>query len=127
MSVRTEDWDTVAAKISRKYEDALIRGDEQVRVGHISTGSPELDVAMRGGIPQGRFTRFYGGYGSTKTMTSLTCISEAQKKGLKCVLFNAEKRYEAEFAEKLGVNTRELHVVKETSIEAIGEIWVSLL
>lgn len=127
MPVHTDNWDQVAARINRKYENALLRGNERARIGHISTGSPELDVAMRRGVPQGRFTRFYGGFGSTKTMTALSCIAQAQKLGLKCVLFNVEKRYEPEFANSLGVDTKSLHVVTETSIETIGDIWESLL
>lgn len=127
MPVQPENWDVVAARISRKYAKALRRGNEHTRVGHISTGSPELDVAMRGGVPRGRFTRCYGGFGSTKTMTALSCIAEAQRLGLTCVLFNIEKRYEAEFAKALGVNVNELRVVTETSIETIGDIWESLL
>lgn len=127
MPVNTENWEAVAARINRKYEDALVLGNSMARVGHISTGSPELDVAMRGGVPRGRMTRFYGGYGSTKTMTALGCIAEAQRQGLRCVLFNAEKRYEQEFAKELGVDTKALHIVTQTSIEAIGDIWESLL
>jgi RecA/RadA recombinase len=127
LPVRPENWEAVAARINRKYEDALRRGNEQARVEHISTGSPELDVAMRRGVPRGRFTRLYGGFGSTKTMTALSCIAEAQRIGLNCVLFNIEKRYEEEFARSLGVDTKKLHVVSETSIEAIGDIWESLL
>lgn len=121
MPVDTDNIDAVIAKINRKYEDTLHYASTQIKVQHISTGSPELDVAMGGGVPRGRWCRFYGGYGSTKTSTSLACIAEAQKQGLVCALFNIEKRFEKEFAQRLGVDTDKLLLVEGTSIEEVGE------
>ncbi len=73
MTVRVDDYDAVVAKINAKYANSLRRGNEQVKVKSISTGSPELDVAMGRGVPMGRWTRFYGGYGclapETKVLT----------------------------------------------------------
>lgn len=127
MPVDPSNWDTVAAAINKKYTDALIMGDQQQRVDSISTKSPELDVAMGGGVPQGRWTRFYGDFGSTKTMTALCVIAEAQKLGLICAYYNIEKRYESRLAYRLGVDTSKLRIVPSESIEAIGEKMESLL
>lgn len=127
MTVNPENYDAIAARINRKYEDALHFGNEQVRVDSISTASPELNVAMGKGVPQGRFTRFYGGFGATKTMTAYAVIAEAQKMGLTCALFNIEKRYESDFAQDRGIDTKKLRLINQTSIEAIGDIWESLL
>jgi RecA/RadA recombinase len=122
MPVDTSNIDSVIAKINRKYEKNLIHAASTiVNPGFISTGSPELDVAMGGGVPRGRFTRFYGGFGSTKTMTALHCIVVAQKLGLKCVLFNIEKRFDKAFAKRIGIDIDALIVVEGTSIEEIGE------
>lgn len=121
MSVDTGNLDSVISKINRKYENSIRRGSEQVKVKHISTGSPELDVAMGGGVPIGRFTRFYGAFGSTKTMTALSVIAEAQRMGLTCSFFNIEKRFESEFAKRKGIDTKKLIVSEGTSIEEIGE------
>ena len=127
MSVKPEDYDAIVSAINRKYEGAILRGNEQIRLPSISTGSPELDVAMGGGIPQGRWTRFYGGYGSTKTMTAYSVIAEAQKMGLLAAYYNIEKRYEEEFAEARGINTKELTLVQGTTIEEITDKMESLL
>lgn len=121
MPVDTSNLDAVVARINRRYENSLHYASEQLAIKHLSTGSPELDVAMGGGIPLGHFVRFYGGFGSTKSSTSLACIAEAQKAGLVCCLCNIEKRFEKSFAERLGVNTDKLIIVEGTTIEEIGE------
>jgi recombination protein RecA len=128
MPVETKNLDAVIARINRKYERNLIHAAAQViNPGFITTGSPELDVAMGGGVPRGRFTRFYGGFGSTKTMTALYCIAAAQQLGLVCVYFNIEKRFEKEFAKRIGIDVDKLIVVEGTSIEEIGEKFEALL
>lgn len=122
MPVDTSNLDSVIAKINRKYERNLIHAASKIiNPGFISTGSPELDAAMGGGVPRGRWTRFYGGFGSTKTMTSLHCIVQAQKLGLTCALFNIEKRFDKEFARRIGIDVDKLIIVEGTSIEEIGE------
>jgi recombination protein RecA len=121
MPVDTSQLDAVIAKINRKYEDTIRRGNQQAKVTFLSTGSPELDVAMGGGVPLHHWTRFYGGYGSTKTMTALRVIAAAQRAGLTCVFFNVEKRYDAEFAAERGIDTKKLILVNGSSIEEITD------
>jgi protein RecA len=127
LPVDPSNYDAVVAKINRKYENALRWGNEQVQCARIPTGSPELDIAMGGGVPQGRWTRFYGGYGSTKTMTAYSVIAAAQRMGLMCALFNVEKRYEKDFARERGIDTKQLTLVEGTTVEEIAEKMESLL
>jgi recombination protein RecA len=122
MSVRPEDYDEIVSRINKKYEGDIRRGNEYETVARISTGSLELDLAMGGGIPIGRWTRFYGGYHSTKTVTALNAIREAQDMGLLCAYYNVEKQYDADLArDKIGLNTDELTLVEGATIEEIGE------
>ena len=67
--------------INKKYTDGIHFGNEQAEVTSISTGSPELDIAMGGGVPQGRSSRFYGGYGSTKTLYGVDGDQGSAKNG----------------------------------------------
>ena len=120
--VRPEDYNDIVARIGRKYEGDLKHGDEYENPKRISTGSLELDAAMGGGIPVGRWARFYGSYHSCKTLTSLNVIREAQAMGFTCAYYNIEKQYDPKFAqEKIGLDTHELTVVEGTTIEEIGE------
>jgi len=122
MTVRPEDYDDIVAKINKKYSGDIRRGNDYETVARISTGSLELDLAMGGGVPMGRWTRFYGGYHSTKTLTALSTIREAQNMGLLCAYYNVEKQYDADFArDKIGLNPDELTLVEGASIEEIGE------
>lgn len=128
MPVHPEERDEIIARINRKYEGDLRAGDQMEECDGISTGSLELDAAMGGkGVPQGRVTRFYGGYSSTKTLTTYNVIAEAQKMGLTCAYYNIEKQYVPEFVEARGVATSELTIVEGTTIEEIGEKLESLL
>lgn len=121
MPVEHENFNEVLNKISRKYEDDIRMGDRYENPPRISTGSLELDAAMGGGIPQGRFSRFYGGYHSCKTLTALNVIAEAQKLGLSCAYYNIEKQYDPEFAKIRGVQPEKLAIVEGTTIEEIGD------
>lgn len=128
MAVRPEDYDAIIAKIAKKYEGDIRKGDDYEIVPRISTGSLELDAAMSGGVPVGRWTRFYGGYHSTKTLTALSVIREAQQMGLMCAYYNVEKQYDEVFArERIGLNPSELTIVEGASIEEIGEKMEALM
>jgi recombination protein RecA len=128
MGVRTEDYDEIVAKINKKYGDSIRRGNDYEIVPRISTGSLELDVAMGGGVPIGRWTRFYGGYHSTKTLTALRVAAESQAMGLTVAYYNVEKQYDAPFAaSKMGVETDELTIVEGATIEEIGEKMEALM
>lgn len=123
MAVVPENYDDIVARINRKYEGSIRLGADYEKVGGIPTPSPELNAAMGGeGVPEGRWTRFYGGYHSTKTLNALATLGNAQRKGLTCAYYNVEKQYDPVFAkEKLGVDVDALTVVEGTTIEEIGE------
>ena len=128
MTVRPDDYDEIVAQINKKYEGDIRRGNEYEHAARLSTGSLALDLAMGGGIPIGRWTRFYGGYHSTKTLTALNVIREAQKAGLLCAYYNVEKQYDVKFAKKnIGLDTDALTLVEGASIEEIGDKMESMM
>jgi recombination protein RecA len=122
LPVHPADYEEIVARVNRKYNNAISRGDQIENPPRISTGSLELDVAMGGGMPVGRWVRFYGAYSSTKTLRALITAREAQKLGFTVAYYNIEKQYDPVFAaEKIGLNTKELTVVQGTTVEEIGE------
>ena len=128
MSVRRDEYEEVVARINRKYENSIHKGNTFEEVQGISTGSPEMDAAMGGfGVPRGRWTRFYGAYSSTKTLSAFSVIAEAQRLGLTCAYYNVEKQYTPDFVAERGVDIKALDVVEGTSVEEIGEQMESLL
>jgi recombination protein RecA len=117
----------VVAALEKQYEGTIQKGDEFDSPDRIPTGSLELDYITNGGIPMGRWTRFYGSFSSTKTRSVWSVIAEAQKMGLECVYYNAEKQYEPESVARTGVDISELEVVDGSTIEEIGEKLEAML
>lgn len=73
-------------------------------INRLSTGSITLDLALGGGIPEGRFIELSGAYSSTKTTQALHIIREAQKKGYVCALVDVEGTTDEAFLESIGVD-----------------------
>lgn len=114
--------------IKKTYgESAMLRGNEKPDLRRISTGSLELDYAIGGGVPLGRWCHFFGPKSSGKTLTAYNVIAEAQRMGLTCAYYNAEKQYDEEWCQKHGIDTKALHLVEGTVIEEIGAKMHTLL
>ena len=128
MPVDPNELNRALSNIRKQYGEGTVRtGDTYLNPDRISTGSLELDLVLGGGVPQGRWSHFYGGKNSAKTLTALNVIGNAQKQGLNCALYNVEKQYTAEWASKHGVNNESLTLVEETKIEDIGAIMEELM
>lgn len=75
----------------------------------ISTGSMSLDLALGiGGVPAGRIIEIFGPESSGKTTVCLHVIANAQAKGGKCVIIDAEHAIDPGYAKKIGVDTENL-------------------
>ena len=61
---------------------------KKMNIGRINTGSISLDIALGGGMPQGRIIEIYGPESSGKTTLSLHCIAECQKKNFGYIRFD---------------------------------------
>ena len=66
----------IAAEHGRDFEQALM-----------STGSPELDALMGGGLARGTNTLLMGPSGVGKTTTAIRCVLAALERGESCVYF----------------------------------------
>jgi recombination protein RecA len=94
----------------------------------ISTGCLSLDVALGvGGVPRGRICEIYGPESSGKTTLALHIIAEAQKAGGYAAFIDAEHALDIYWAEKLGVNLKELRVTQPDSGEQALEITETLV
>ncbi len=89
----------------------------------ISTGSLGLDIALGvGGLPRGRVIEIYGPESSGKTTLTLQVIAEAQRAGGTAAFVDAEHALDPVYAEKLGVNVKELLVSQPDTGEQALEI-----
>jgi recombination protein RecA len=89
----------------------------------ISTGSLTLDIATGiGGLPRGRIVEIYGPESSGKTTLTLQVIAECQKMGGTAAFIDAEHALDANYAEALGVNIKELLISQPDTGEQALEI-----
>ncbi len=91
------------------------------------TGSISLDIALGGGVPQGRIIEIYGPESSGKTTLSLHIVSELQKKGGTAAFVDAEHALDPEYAKKIGVKTNDLIISQPDSGEQALEIVEALV
>jgi len=89
----------------------------------VSTGSLGLDIALGvGGLPKGRVIEIYGPESSGKTTLTLQVIAEAQRNGGTAAFVDAEHALDPVYAEKLGVNVKDLLVSQPDTGEQALEI-----
>jgi recombination protein RecA len=89
----------------------------------VSTGSLGLDIALGvGGLPKGRVVEIYGPESSGKTTLALTVIAQVQRLGGTAAFVDAEHALDPAYAEKLGVDVKELLVSQPDNGEQALEI-----
>jgi recombination protein RecA len=110
---------------------AIMRlADEEVErdIQVVSTGSLGLDIALGvGGLPRGRVVEVYGPESSGKTTLTLQVISEMQHLGGTCAFIDAEHALDAQYAQKIGVDLRELLISQPDTGEQALEIVDALV
>ena len=128
------DLDQIIKDINNKVKDdtAIMRlGDGKKKLKDIetvSTGSLSLDVATGiGGVPKGRIVEIYGPESSGKTTLTLHIIAEAQKSGGNAAFIDVEHALDPLYADKIGVDTKNLLISQPDDGEQALEIAESLI
>ncbi len=94
----------------------------------IPTGCLTLDLALGiGGLPRGRIIEIYGPESSGKTTVSLHVVAEAQKLGGTAAFIDAEHALDPIYAQRLGVDIKNLYVSQPDTGEQGLEIAESLV
>lgn len=81
------------------------------------SGSIALDVALGGGIPQGRIMELYGFESAGKSLVATKAMAEVQKLGGVVSLIDFEMSFDPSFARKLGLNPDELIISQPETME----------
>ncbi len=105
--------DVVLNQIEKSFgKGSIMRlGDDACKsdVPVISTGALSLDLALGiRGLPRGRIVEIFGPESSGKTTLCLHVIANAQRAGGTCAIIDAEHAIDPVYAEKIGVNTKDL-------------------
>ncbi len=122
---------TTLEKLDKTYGKGTVMRLSDTKVldiGCISTGSLGLDLALGiGGIPRGRVVEIYGPESSGKTTLAMHCIAEAQKLGGLAAFIDAEHAFDAGYAKKLGIDTKNLLISQPDNGEQALEIAENLI
>ncbi len=129
---KTKALDAALAQIERAFGKGSImrlgKGQGQIEIETVSTGSLGLDIALGvGGLPRGRIVEIFGPESSGKTTLALHTIAEAQKKGGSCAFIDAEHALDPVYARKLGVNLEDLLISQPDTGEQALEICDTLV
>ena len=130
-SQKRQALETTLANLSKQFGAGTfvnLRDKATSNIPAISTGSLAIDDAIGiGGIPEGRIVEIYGPEASGKTTLTLSIIAQAQKAGKICAFIDAENALDLAYARKLGVNTDDLILTQENTVETCLEIADALI
>ena len=99
-----------------------------IKVEAIGTGSFSLDLALGvGGFPKGRIIEIFGPESSGKTTLALHAVAQVQKRDGKAAFIDAEHALDPEYAEKIGVNMKDLIISQPDNGEEALNILESLV
>lgn len=99
----------------------------KIDVATIPTGSLSLDLALGGGLPQGRIIEIYGPESSGKTTLALHAVAEVQKNGGTAAFIDAEHALDPEYAARIGINLDTLLISQPDTGEQALEIVETLV
>jgi len=118
-------------QIKTKFGDGAIMkfGDaRKTNVDAIPTGCLSLDLALGiGGVPRGRIIEVFGPEASGKTTLAQHIVSEVQKQGGIAAFVDAEHALDPDYAQKIGVNIKELLISQPDTGEQALEIVETLV
>ena len=100
-----------------------------IEVERFSSGCIDIDEALGGGWPKGRFVEVFGPESGGKTTATLHAVAEHQKKypDEDCALIDTEFSFDESYAKRIGVNTKYMIVHQPESGEQALNILKQLL
>lgn len=123
--------ETALSQIEKQFGKGAVMKlgqNSALNVGHVSTGSLSLDIALGiGGLPRGRIVEIFGPESSGKTTLSLHCIAEGQKNGGNVAFIDVEHALDPVYAAALGVDVDSLLVSQPDTGEDALEIAEALI
>ncbi|HMQ31863.1 MAG TPA: recombinase RecA [Chloroflexaceae bacterium] len=135
MAISPEKEKALAAamsQIDRKFGKGSImkmgEASAKLAIEVIPTGATALDIALGvGGLPRGRVIEIFGPESSGKTTLAQHIVAEAQKLGGVCAFIDAEHAFDPIYAERCGVNIKDLLVSQPDTGEQALEICETLV
>lgn len=86
-----------------------------------------LTKALGGGLGYGRISTIHGSKSAGKSSMMLQMVGDAQRDGKVCGWVDAEKAFDTAWAERLGVNCKELILTRASDMARAGDEIVALI
>jgi len=122
---------TAMEQIKEKFgEGSIMRFGEtrKSNVDAVPTGCLSLDVALGiGGVPRGRIIEIFGPEASGKTTLAQHIVAEVQKMGGIAAFIDAEHALDPDYANKIGVNVKDMLISQPDTGEQALEIVETLV
>ena len=117
-----------AAVLEKMMKDGKLTmgNDPKFVLEWISTGIPQLDKILGGGVPRGRITVFFGEYSAAKTFLVQMLAKQAIAQGLTVGYIDTERSYDPTWWEQVGIPLDKIMVSQPTHGEAAVDIMVAL-
>jgi protein RecA len=107
------EFDSIVSSLRKTHGDGIVHSAiDTPPVSHCPTGAFTLDLALCGGIPEGKATMVYGKESSGKTTLCKKIVANYQQKypDRKVVWVDSEKMFDPLWASQLGVDVDALFV-----------------
>ena len=130
VDVRQQQLELAKKAIAKKYGEVVttLKDHEDMRIPTISTGCLSLDLALgNGGIARGRIYEIFGPNSGGKTTLAVNILIQAQRRGLKGLLVDAEHTADPTLFKGYGANIAELDIVQGYDGEANLDILEHLI
>jgi recombination protein RecA len=107
---KTTPTDDLLAQFNKLLGGKVLQkaSDQRYKVSYMPTGLLPFDMALKGGIPRGRFVTFTGAYSTMKSYLGLCAIAAAQQRGEVAALIDTEHAFDPDWAQQLGVDLERL-------------------
>lgn len=105
--------------LRKQYGEGAVLYEDQLpeKVETVPSGSFALDYVLGYGLPRGRIIEVFGQESSGKSTLCSFILAQVQKRGGKCVYIDAEQAFDADYAGKLGVDTKKLYLAQVGTLE----------
>jgi len=127
---KTEAIAAALAQIEKQYGEGAIMEmskNNAIHINRFPSGSLSLDIALGGGLPEGRIIEIFGPESSGKTTLALHAVAERQRMGGKAAFIDAEHALDIQYAKKIGVDVDKLLVAQPDDGEQALEITETLV
>ena len=118
--------DNILAKLDPKTR-ARVQSAVDVSVQRQPTPSIGLNLALKGGLAYGRQILVWGNKSSGKSSFCLQMLALAQKQGKSCAWIDAEHSYDPQWAESLGVDSKELIYSQAKTVNDMVDVATKLM